>query len=222
MMLTSSKVEARRTHSGARVHPAVHRQRGVLVAVPADLHRARGLLRRADELVDLRLDRAVELDRLHRAGVDHPAVAAVRGHVDASWAPARADHAAQVRLRRDRDGRGVPAVPADGGHDRQERCPRCCVVAILAVFAVSELLLSPIGLSVTTKLAPEAFRAQMMALYFFSVGLGTSMSGVLAKYYDAGAGIRLLRNHRCGRDRRGRDRVRCSRRGSAEQMEGVH
>lgn len=38
--------------------------------------------------------------------------------------------------------------------------------------------------TVTTKLAPEAFRAQMMALYFFSVGLGTSMSGVLAKYYD--------------------------------------
>jgi POT family proton-dependent oligopeptide transporter len=24
-----------------------------------------------------------------------------------------------------------------------------------------------------------------MALYFFSVGLGTAMSGVLAKYYDA-------------------------------------
>jgi POT family proton-dependent oligopeptide transporter len=24
----------------------------------------------------------------------------------------------------------------------------------------------------------------MMALYFFSVGLGTSMSGVLARYYD--------------------------------------
>jgi POT family proton-dependent oligopeptide transporter len=44
--------------------------------------------------------------------------------------------------------------------------------------------LSPIGLSVTTKLAPEAFRAQMMALYFFSVGLGTAMSGVLAQHYD--------------------------------------
>ena len=58
------------------------------------------------------------------------------------------------------------------------------VVGIMAVFAVSELLLSPIGLSVTTKLAPEAFRAQMMALYFFSVGLGTSMSGVLARFYD--------------------------------------
>jgi POT family proton-dependent oligopeptide transporter len=56
----------------------------------------------------------------------------------------------------------------------------------MAVFAVSELLISPIGLAVTTKLAPEAFRAQMMALYFFSVGLGTSMSGVLARYYDPG------------------------------------
>ncbi len=67
---------------------------------------------------------------------------------------------------------GVTAVPA------------LAVLVILGVFAVSELLLSPIGLSVTTKLAPEAFRAQMMALYFFSVGLGTSMSGVLAGYYE--------------------------------------
>lgn len=62
--------------------------------------------------------------------------------------------------------------------------PALAVLVILGVFAVSELLLSPIGLSVTTKLAPEAFRAQMMALYFFSVGLGTSMSGVLAGYYE--------------------------------------
>ena len=62
--------------------------------------------------------------------------------------------------------------------------PALLVVGIMAVFAISELMISPIGLSVTTKLAPEAFRAQMMALYFFSVGLGTSMSGVLAGYYD--------------------------------------
>jgi POT family proton-dependent oligopeptide transporter len=64
--------------------------------------------------------------------------------------------------------------------------PALLVVGIMAVFAVSELLISPIGLAVTTKLAPEAFRAQMMALYFFSVGLGTSMSGVLARYYVPG------------------------------------
>jgi len=71
----------------------------------------------------------------------------------------------------------VPLASVDG-------VPALLIAVILAVFAVSELLLSPIGLSVTTKLAPDAYRAQMMALYFFSVGLGTSMSGVLAKYYD--------------------------------------
>jgi POT family proton-dependent oligopeptide transporter len=61
--------------------------------------------------------------------------------------------------------------------------PALAVLFILAIFAVSELMISPIGLSVTTKLAPEAFRAQMMALYFFSVGLGTSTSGTLAGFY---------------------------------------
>ncbi|MBV9313129.1 MAG: MFS transporter [Pseudonocardia sp.] len=63
--------------------------------------------------------------------------------------------------------------------------PALAVLFILAIFAVSELMLSPIGLSVTTKLAPEIFRARMMALYFFSVGLGTSMSGVLASFYSS-------------------------------------
>ncbi len=62
--------------------------------------------------------------------------------------------------------------------------PAVAVLFILAVFAMAELTLSPIGLSVTTKLAPEAFRAQMMALYFFSVGIGTSLSGVLAGFYS--------------------------------------
>jgi len=62
--------------------------------------------------------------------------------------------------------------------------PALLVFVILGAFAVAELMLSPIGLAVTTQLAPEAFRAQMMALYFFSVGIGTSMSGVLSDYYS--------------------------------------
>jgi POT family proton-dependent oligopeptide transporter len=73
-------------------------------------------------------------------------------------------------------------LPMAGGTGRT--VPVLAVVAIMGAFAVSELLLSPIGLSVTTQLAPNAFRAQMMALYFFSVGLGTAMSGVLGRYYD--------------------------------------
>ena len=69
-----------------------------------------------------------------------------------------------------------------GGEGRST--PAVFVLLIMAGFAVSELLISPIGLAVTTQLAPEAFRAQMMALYFFSVGFGTSMAGVLAGYYE--------------------------------------
>ncbi|PPJ28813.1 MFS transporter [Nocardia nova] len=73
-------------------------------------------------------------------------------------------------------------VPLAGFEDTT--VPALLVLVILAGFAISELLLSPIGLAVTTQLAPEAFRAQMMALYFFSVGIGTSMSGVLSEFYD--------------------------------------
>ncbi|MGI9162413.1 MAG: peptide MFS transporter, partial [Mycobacterium sp.] len=73
-------------------------------------------------------------------------------------------------------------LPMAGGTGRT--VPVLAIVAIMAAFAISELLLSPIGLSVTTQLAPNAFRSQMMALYFFSVGLGTALSGVLARYYD--------------------------------------
>jgi len=62
--------------------------------------------------------------------------------------------------------------------------PVLLVAVFMGVFAVSELILSPTGLSVTTQLAPDAFRGQMTALYFFSIGLGTAMSGVLARYYN--------------------------------------
>jgi len=62
--------------------------------------------------------------------------------------------------------------------------PLLALVAILLVFTVAELLLSPIGQSVTTKLAPERFRTQMVALFFLSVALGTSVSGLLATFYD--------------------------------------
>jgi POT family proton-dependent oligopeptide transporter len=62
--------------------------------------------------------------------------------------------------------------------------PLYAILIILLVFTVAELLLSPVGLSISTKLAPERFRAQMVALFFLSVALGTALSGSLAGYYD--------------------------------------
>ena len=62
--------------------------------------------------------------------------------------------------------------------------PLLAIVGILFVFTVAELLLSPVGLSVTTKLAPDAFHTQMVALFFLSVSLGTAIAGQLASLYN--------------------------------------
>jgi POT family proton-dependent oligopeptide transporter len=62
--------------------------------------------------------------------------------------------------------------------------PLLAVIGILLVFTIAELLISPVGLSASTKLAPRSFQAQMVALYFLSVALGTAMAGQLAKLYS--------------------------------------
>jgi proton-dependent oligopeptide transporter, POT family len=73
-------------------------------------------------------------------------------------------------------------LPLAGGGPNS--APLLALAGILLVFTIAELLLSPVGLSVTTKLAPQAFAAQMVALFFLSVALGTALSGVLAKHYS--------------------------------------
>lgn len=62
--------------------------------------------------------------------------------------------------------------------------PLLAIVGILLAFTLAELFISPPGLSVTTKLAPKRFHTQMVALYFLSVSLGTSIAGWLAGFYD--------------------------------------
>src|SRR5690554_1047070 len=61
--------------------------------------------------------------------------------------------------------------------------PLLAMIGILFVFTFAELLLSPVGLSVATKLAPEIFKTQMVALFFLSIALGTAISGRLAEWY---------------------------------------
>ncbi|MDP5226972.1 MULTISPECIES: oligopeptide:H+ symporter [Arthrobacter] len=64
------------------------------------------------------------------------------------------------------------------------KTPLLALVGILLLFTFAELFLSPIGLSVSTKLAPAAFQAQMVALFFLSVSLGTTLAGILAGLYN--------------------------------------
>ncbi len=64
------------------------------------------------------------------------------------------------------------------------KTPLLALVGILFLFTLAELFLSPIGLSVSTKLAPKAFHTQMVALFFLSVSLGTTLAGILAGLYN--------------------------------------
>lgn len=74
-------------------------------------------------------------------------------------------------------------LPFAGGGENST--PLLALVAILFVFTVAELLLSPIGLSASTKLAPAAYRTQMVALFFLASALGTSIAGTLGELYTA-------------------------------------
>ncbi len=73
-------------------------------------------------------------------------------------------------------------IPYAGGGPNST--PLLWIVLILFFFTMAELFLSPVGQSLSTKLAPQAFHTQMIALYFLSIALGSSMAGALAGLYD--------------------------------------
>ncbi|MBZ8177345.1 MFS transporter [Corynebacterium poyangense] len=62
--------------------------------------------------------------------------------------------------------------------------PIYAIVWILFLFTMGELLLSPVGNSLATKLAPHAFPSKMFALWLMAVAMGTSLAGTLAKFYN--------------------------------------
>jgi POT family proton-dependent oligopeptide transporter len=74
-------------------------------------------------------------------------------------------------------------IPMAGGG--RNSAPLLGLIGILLVFTIAELLLSPVGLSLATKLAPEAFKTQMVSLFFLSVALGSVLAGYLGKFYSA-------------------------------------
>ncbi|GLB66731.1 MFS transporter [Arthrobacter mangrovi] len=73
-------------------------------------------------------------------------------------------------------------IPLAGGGANST--PLLAMVGILFLFTMAELFLSPTGSSISTKLAPAAFKTQMVALFLLSISLGTTLAGILAGYYD--------------------------------------
>ncbi|MEW1840634.1 oligopeptide:H+ symporter [Nonomuraea angiospora] len=51
------------------------------------------------------------------------------------------------------------------------------LVLVYLIQVFGELSLSPVGLSVTTKLAPEAFKGQMLGVWFISLSVGDAVGG---------------------------------------------
>src|SRR5699024_8882598 len=62
--------------------------------------------------------------------------------------------------------------------------PLIAIVWILFLFTMGELMLSPVGNSLATKVAPAAFPSRMMAVWMMAVSIGTSSAGSLASFYD--------------------------------------
>jgi POT family proton-dependent oligopeptide transporter len=58
------------------------------------------------------------------------------------------------------------------------------LVAVYAIQVAGELALSPVGLSVTTKLAPAWYASQMMGLWFLAVAVGDAIGGQVARLAD--------------------------------------
>ncbi|GEK33137.1 peptide MFS transporter [Kurthia sibirica] len=74
----------------------------------------------------------------------------------------------------------IPAILSDG----KTLVSPWWLVASFFLVVIGELLVSPVGLSATTKLAPEAFAAQTMSLWFLSNTAAQAINAQLAKVFD--------------------------------------
>jgi POT family proton-dependent oligopeptide transporter len=64
---------------------------------------------------------------------------------------------------------------------RGARISALWLVATYLVQTTGELCLSPVGLSVTTKLAPQAFAGQMIGLWYLAIAVGDAIGGQLTR-----------------------------------------
>lgn len=74
----------------------------------------------------------------------------------------------------------IPAVLSDG----QSLVSPFWLIGSFLLVVFGELLMSPVGLSATTKLAPEAFAAQTMSLWFLTSTAAQALNAQFAKVFD--------------------------------------
>lgn len=70
------------------------------------------------------------------------------------------------------------------GHNGTEKVSVWWLVASYGVITIGELFLSPMGLSLVSKLSPPHITALMMGGWFLATSIGNKLSGVLASMWD--------------------------------------
>lgn len=53
------------------------------------------------------------------------------------------------------------------------------------IVELGEVSLSPVGLSITSHLAPQAFKSQMMSMYFLADAAGQAVNAKIVKFYSS-------------------------------------
>jgi POT family proton-dependent oligopeptide transporter len=66
----------------------------------------------------------------------------------------------------------------------QHKVSSAWIFASYGIFTISELFMSPVGLSLVSKVAPRRFTALMMGGWFITTSLGGKISGILAGFWD--------------------------------------
>ena len=66
----------------------------------------------------------------------------------------------------------------------QDKVSSAWIVGSYGVFTISELFLSPIGLSLVSKVSPRRLTALMMGGWFLTTSIGGKISGILAGFWD--------------------------------------
>ncbi len=59
------------------------------------------------------------------------------------------------------------------------------LIGSYAVFTIGEICISPLGLSLVSKLAPQRFTALLMGGWFLATAIGGKLAGILAGYWDS-------------------------------------
>jgi POT family proton-dependent oligopeptide transporter len=78
----------------------------------------------------------------------------------------------------------VMYAAVQAGHNGTEKVSAWWLIASYGVVTIGELCLSPMGLSIVSKLSPPRITALMMGGWFLSTSIGNKLSGVLASMWD--------------------------------------